>query len=55
MGRKGTKRTKRTKRKGVRPEIGRLPPSLKLRRTSRRRRPGERFRAMNKFVLTRGS
>jgi hypothetical protein len=58
MGRKGTKRTKRTKgtkRKGVRPEIGRLPPSLKLWRTSRRGRPGERFRAMNKFVLTRRS
>jgi hypothetical protein len=37
------------------PELGRLPPSLKLRRTSRWRRSGERRRAMHKCVLTRRS
>ena len=46
-GTKGTKRTKRTKRKGVRPDLGRLPPSLKLWRTNGRWRPGEGRRAMD--------
>jgi hypothetical protein len=54
-GTKRTKRTKGTKMKRTTPELGRLPPSLKLRRTSRWRRSGERRRAMHKCVLTRRS
>jgi hypothetical protein len=54
-GTKRTKGTKGTKMKRTTLELGRLPPSLKLRRTSRLRGPGERRRAMDMVVLTRRS